>query len=178
MAWGLTDNHYNDVIMSAMVSQITGVSIVYLTVYSGADHIRHQSFASLAFLSVGNSPVTGKFPAQRASNVENVSIWRRYHEVVIGSVNGLMPAGNQPITWTNIDPNLYRLMKSLGHNAFNRYVQIAVCYSDIDICMTVFIFIYKWQVSIQVVDWCRQAASNYLSQRRQNLAIWRHQATL
>ena len=30
----------------------------------------------------------------------------------------------------------------------------------------------------QVVDWCRQAASNYLSQRRQNLTIWRHQATL
>ena len=50
MAWGLTDNHNNDVIMRAMASQITGVSIVYLTVSSGADQIRHQSFASLAFL--------------------------------------------------------------------------------------------------------------------------------
>ena len=50
MAWGLTDNHYSDVIMSAMASQITGVSIVYLTVSLGADQIRHQSFASLAFL--------------------------------------------------------------------------------------------------------------------------------
>ena len=37
MAWGLSDNHYNDVIMSAMASQITGVSIVCLTVSSGAD---------------------------------------------------------------------------------------------------------------------------------------------
>ena len=26
-------------------------------------------------LSDGNSPVTGEYPAQRASNVENVSIW-------------------------------------------------------------------------------------------------------
>ena len=26
----------------------------------------------------GNSPVTGEFPAQRASNAENVSIWRRH----------------------------------------------------------------------------------------------------
>ena len=26
-----------------------------------------------------NSPVTGKFPAQRASNAENVSIWWRHH---------------------------------------------------------------------------------------------------
>ena len=28
---------------------------------------------------VGNSPVTGEFPAQRASNAENVSIWWRHH---------------------------------------------------------------------------------------------------
>ena len=31
-------------------------------------------------LCVGNSPGTGEFPAQRASNVENVSIWWRHHE--------------------------------------------------------------------------------------------------
>ena len=33
-------------------------------------------------LCAGNSPVTGEFPAQRASNAENVSIWWRHHEVV------------------------------------------------------------------------------------------------
>ena len=27
----------------------------------------------------GNSPVTGEFPAQRASNAENISIWWRHH---------------------------------------------------------------------------------------------------
>ena len=31
-------------------------------------------------LCVGNSPVTGEFPAQRASNTENVSIWWCHHE--------------------------------------------------------------------------------------------------
>ena len=31
-------------------------------------------------LCVGNSPVTGEFPAQMASNTENVSIWWRHHE--------------------------------------------------------------------------------------------------
>ena len=36
--------------MSAMASQNTGVSIVYLTVSSGTDQIKHQSFASLAFV--------------------------------------------------------------------------------------------------------------------------------
>ena len=30
-------------------------------------------------LCAGNSPVTGEFPAQKASNAENVSIWWRHH---------------------------------------------------------------------------------------------------
>ena len=34
----------------------------------------------VAGLCEGNSPVTGVFPEQRASNAENVSIWWRHHE--------------------------------------------------------------------------------------------------
>ena len=41
--------------MSAIASQITSLTIVYLSVYSGADQSKHQSSASLAF-------VTGEFP--------------------------------------------------------------------------------------------------------------------
>ena len=37
--------------MSAMASQITSLTIVYSIVYSGADQIKHQSSASLAFVS-------------------------------------------------------------------------------------------------------------------------------
>ena len=59
--------------MSAMASQITGVSIVYSTVCLGADRGKHQSSASQAFFA-GNSPVTDEFRAERASNAENVSI--------------------------------------------------------------------------------------------------------
>ena len=32
-------------------------------------------------LCAGNSPMTGEFPAQKASNAENVSIWWRHHVV-------------------------------------------------------------------------------------------------
>ena len=32
-------------------------------------------------LCKGNSPVTGEFPAQRASNVENVPIWWCHHDI-------------------------------------------------------------------------------------------------
>ena len=44
------NNHYNDVTMSTMASQITSLTIVYSTVYSGADQRKHQSSASLAFV--------------------------------------------------------------------------------------------------------------------------------
>ena len=167
--------------MGTMASQITSLTIVYSTVYSGADQRKHQSSASLAFVWVihrgpvnsphkwpvtrkmfpfddvimilqpsnihslghvawrpllgllswchgmpctlqwchnahdgvsdqrrldcvlnhlfrrrskktskvhvtglceGNSPVTGEFPAQRASNEKNISIWWRHHELI------------------------------------------------------------------------------------------------
>ena len=42
--------HNSDVILSALASQINSVSIVYLTVCSGADQRKHQSSASLAFV--------------------------------------------------------------------------------------------------------------------------------
>ena len=51
---------YIDVIMGAMASQITSLTIVYSTGYSGADERKHQS-----------SSGAGEFPAQRASNAEN-----------------------------------------------------------------------------------------------------------
>ena len=43
-------HHYSDVIIRAMSSQITGVSIVCITVCSGADQRKCQSPASLAFV--------------------------------------------------------------------------------------------------------------------------------
>ena len=61
--------------MGTMASQITSLTIVYPTVYSGADQRKHQSSASLAFVR----ELTGEFSAQMASNEENVSIWWRHH---------------------------------------------------------------------------------------------------
>ena len=42
--------HYSDVIVGTMASQITSLTIVYPTVYSGADQRKHQSSALLAFV--------------------------------------------------------------------------------------------------------------------------------
>ena len=70
--------HYSDVIISAMASQITDVSIVYRTACLGADQRKHTKLR-LTGLGEENSPVTGEFPAQMTSDAENVSIWWRHH---------------------------------------------------------------------------------------------------
>ena len=70
--------HYNDVIMNAMVSQITSLTIVYSTVCSRC-RSKKASKLRVTGLCVGNSPVTGDFPARRASNAENASVWWRHH---------------------------------------------------------------------------------------------------
>ena len=51
--WGYQSSvrwHCNAVIMSAMASQITSLTIVYSTVYLGANQRKHQSSASLDFV--------------------------------------------------------------------------------------------------------------------------------
>ena len=61
-------SHYNGVIMSAMASQITSLTSVYSTVFSGSDEIKHQSSASLAFVrGIHRSPVNSphKWPVTR-----------------------------------------------------------------------------------------------------------------
>ena len=61
-------HHYNDVIMGVMVSKITSLSIVYSTIYSGADQRKHQSSASLAFVGgIHRWPVNSphKWPVMR-----------------------------------------------------------------------------------------------------------------
>ena len=70
---------HSDVIMSAMASQITGVSIAYSTVCSGAVQRKHQSSASLAFVrGIHWWPVNSshKGPATRKMIPLMTSSWR------------------------------------------------------------------------------------------------------
>ena len=60
--------HCNDVIMDAVASQITSLTIVYSTVDSDADQRKHQSSASLAFVwGIHRGPVNSphKWPVTR-----------------------------------------------------------------------------------------------------------------
>ena len=69
---------YRDITMSAMVSQITNLTIVYSVVYYGVD--KKKPYLHITGLCEGNPPATGEFPAQRAGGAENVSIWWRHHD--------------------------------------------------------------------------------------------------
>ena len=120
---GMFIGHYDDVIMGAMASQITSLTIVYSTVYSGADQSKHQSSASLAFVrgihrwpvnSPHKWPVTRKmFPfddviMDRDKNghhsadiavkfmfsYENCHIWSKFHWNVFP--RGKCPINNKP----------------------------------------------------------------------------------
>ena len=65
-----------------MASQITSLTIVYLSVYSAADQRKHQSSASLAYVwGIHRWPVNSphKGPVTR----KNVSIWWRHHEPIV-----------------------------------------------------------------------------------------------
>ena len=68
MSCWVHQDHYNDVIMGAIASQITSLTIVYSTVYSDADQRKHQSSASLAFVrGIHRGPVNSphKWPVMR-----------------------------------------------------------------------------------------------------------------
>ena len=67
--------HYNDVIMSTTASQITNCLLNLLF----RRRSKKTSKLSVTGICERNSPVTGEFPSQRASNAENASIWWRHN---------------------------------------------------------------------------------------------------
>ena len=84
--------HYTDVIMGAIVSQITSLTIVYSTVYSGEDQRKHQSSASLAFVwGIHRGPVNSphKWPVTRKMfPFDDVFMIRARHytDVIMGAI--------------------------------------------------------------------------------------------
>ena len=71
------ENEWISLRISLKFVQVSNLMIVYSSVYLD---IKKTSKLLVIGLYAGNSPGTGEFPAQRASNAENVSIWWRHHE--------------------------------------------------------------------------------------------------
>ena len=73
----LYSSHYNDVIRRTLAFQLTGVCICGSTVFRCRS--KKTSKLRVTGLCAGNSRVTSVFPALKASNAENISIWWRHH---------------------------------------------------------------------------------------------------
>ena len=74
-----TVTHYNGVIMGTIASQITSLAHDCFLNRLFRRRSKKTSKLRVTGLCAGNSPGTGEFPAQMASNAENVSIWWRHH---------------------------------------------------------------------------------------------------
>ena len=90
--------------MGAMASQINSLTIVHSTVCTGADQRKHQPFIQAHIKenikAPRHWPLCGEFPAQIASNAENVFIWWRHHDDIgMGWFYGGNQAGNQEHLW-------------------------------------------------------------------------------
>ena len=69
--------HYNDVIVNAMASQITSLTIVYSTVYSRR-RSKKTSKLRVTGRCEGNSPVNGEFPFVMQISRGSFWVWARW----------------------------------------------------------------------------------------------------
>ena len=88
--------HYNNVIMGAIASQITSLTIIYSTDYSGADQRKHKSSALLAFvggiqrgqvnsmLGHQNAQLLSERPIHEKRNVQLTIFWSKWRKKQLG----------------------------------------------------------------------------------------------
>ena len=88
--------HYNDVIMSAIASQITSLAIVYSTVYSDTYQRKHQSSASLAFVwGIHREPVNSLHKGQITQKM------LPFHGVIMELSRAERESNSVPPDWGN-----------------------------------------------------------------------------
>ena len=122
-------DHYSDAIMSTIASQITSVSIVYLTVYSGPDQRKHQSSTLLSFLrgilrwpmaSPHKGPATGKmFP------FDDVIMW------MLGGIPSSIShcPRDDAFSWLRVTPRTLRLTAVIHVILFSRENRQLRCFN-------------------------------------------------
>ena len=140
-----TTGHYSDLIMGAIASQITSLTIFYSTVYSDADQRKHQSSTSLAFVrGIHRGPVNSphKWPVTRKMFPFDDVAWcdtifsNSFHD----AFNGYTRCKWAPIDDVSIQIN------SIQFNATNFIIHILVIVIMVNIQVKVKIDIQKWKL--------------------------------
>ena len=112
-SWGILVSHNNDIIMGAIASQITSLTIVYSIIYSDADQRKHQSSASLAFVrGIHRGPVNSphKWPVTRKmfpfdDVIMKSHTWRHHDMDALSALLSYCEGNNQS---PHIGPMLHR----------------------------------------------------------------------
>ena len=86
--------HYNDVIMGVMASRRRLHCLLNCWFRRTS---KKTSKLRVTGLCGGNSPMTGEFSAQRASNAANVSIWWRHHGQITSCIIGCLLYGSNNV---------------------------------------------------------------------------------
>ena len=124
--------HSGDVIMGAITSQITSLTIVYSTVYSHADQRKHQSSASLVFVrGIHRGPVNcpHKWPVTRIIFPFDDAIMQTC-SLVAGNVHGY----NLQQTYFLIDLICFVVFQTPpGHTTSSRGYFLLVRCNDIEL---------------------------------------------
>ena len=86
---------------------------------------RSKKTSKLRFtdLCEGNSPVTGEFPSQRASNAENVSIWWRHHILI--EMQGHQQ-NTKPLPQKSQKAYVAKLLKKIDRVRTTQHMQIII----------------------------------------------------
>ena len=79
--------------------------------------IKENIIAPRHWSRVGNLPVTGEFPAQKASNADDVSIWWRHHEPLLYTMVWRR-MGHKPLSKNNDWFSTRRLLVSLWKDSW------------------------------------------------------------
>ena len=150
--------HYNDVTMGAMASQITSLTIVYSTVLFRRKSKKTSKLRETG-LCAGNSPVTGEFPAQKASDAENISIWWRHH--------GFEFEVNETTRWYPKISNSIPVFINIQLTQTHRNTKI---YNDNSVNNTRLLWVKFAQMKI-----FQQIFNERGNQQNEHLIWWRHQ---
>ena len=79
-------------------------------------------------LCAGNSPGTGEFPAQMASNAENVSIWWRHHEMCTVCTHCISYSDNSVLPERHVVPLLMEMRTAVRENYNNYSIMLCLTY--------------------------------------------------
>ena len=109
-------HHYSDIIMGVSNHQPNDCLLSRL--FRRRLRLNKTAQLRVTGLCVGNSPVTGEFPTQMASNEENVSIWWRQH-IHLTSIPehrfaiwlNSLPFSNINTTFTGSKPSLGQIVR-------------------------------------------------------------------